>query len=364
MAGFNFAEAPEGMRKLIIDFSDSFHRGPNDVKGATLLAGDGRLRRAMTHGTYIFNLRHKPFGSKAWAAELKGLLDRMVATYDHQYDVFQKYKHRIGRDWTRNRGPFHFPQDDERLWRLLPSARTFAVVGPLVKGSRWFSWWDDFAHHEEDLYVLLLVVESAYGPQAVVAVAAAGRSAQDDMDALHKAKKEGNTKGIPFVLKLLTDALVQEMAIVYYISKPAWESHARRAKHVQNPGEVAEHTVQLSQGLWYCAEGPALIRTAFQSLETLRKVHVPLFDEAEACVCMRVCVGRLCPTLEASVAMAPCTFGARKEVSVGGCVRVLHGFRPTIAMISVLGCGLHVVAELFPQVVLSSTALEHKQDYF
>ena len=34
-AGFAFATTPEGMNKLIIDFSDSFHRGPNDVKLAT-----------------------------------------------------------------------------------------------------------------------------------------------------------------------------------------------------------------------------------------------------------------------------------------------------------------------------------------
>ena len=44
----------------------------------------------MTHGTYVFNLRYKPFGSKVWAEELKGMLERMVATYDHQYDVFHK----------------------------------------------------------------------------------------------------------------------------------------------------------------------------------------------------------------------------------------------------------------------------------
>ncbi len=70
---------------------DSFHRGVNDVKGATLHACEGVFRRVLLLTTYVFNINYGPRGKGTFFQDKKGMLRPFMNTENSRSPLSPKY---------------------------------------------------------------------------------------------------------------------------------------------------------------------------------------------------------------------------------------------------------------------------------
>ncbi len=277
LAGGHFAQGRLGLNLFV--FPDAFHRGPNDVKDACNNSCGAVFRRVMLHSTFIQNLNYGPFGSGTWFQEKRELLKRFLENESPQSPIFEKYVEKIALGLGL---PCGCQEEVERLWEALSELNSFVRKGPLVKGSRWFSWWDNYVFHrpEYHAYIMLLEWRRSRRASAPAAVDGAGGMSSHDpklvgvkggVDAEFRALRSSCT-GFDLAERVLTDELSEQTALLFAMSRPVWTYHSARARDIQSPTEALRLYVRLARGAWKDEEIADIVRASFHDATLLRSV--------------------------------------------------------------------------------------------
>ncbi len=316
-AGVHFAVSR--LKVNVFAFPDAFHRGPNDVKDATRNSCGGVLRRAMLHGTFLFNLNYGPFGSGAWFREKRAVLNAFLAEESPSSAIFLDFAERIGDDlelptataedihqvWASLLGLdkhlavdvcaqcillmytkyVYNVYDLHEVWASLAELNSFRRKGPLVKGSRWFSWWDNYVFHRPESHALqmLLLWRASHGgvshegarggvsPEARRPPATA--SAPGAVDAEFRALRS-SCGGFSLAQRVLTDKLLDEMKVLFNVTRPIWTHHSARARTMQSPTQALSYYVRQARRAWVGEEVADIVRAAFFDDDLLHGARV------------------------------------------------------------------------------------------
>ncbi len=154
---------------------------------------------------------------------------------------------------------------------------SFNTKGPLVKGARWFSWWENYCFHMPEFFGCRLVLEQSLkldvNNDAFVYEMLLDDAADVDPQK-ELAKLKSLNGGFALAVKIMTMTLYKHCKILFNVSEPCWHTHSHRAETVKNADQGLQRYIDQSDGKFIDDEHRGIIRASLTDTTKLYKLLV------------------------------------------------------------------------------------------
>ena len=223
----------------------------NDIK-LGLRHSKGKLFKVLLSYALFFNMNYGPAGTKKWLLKKQAEAHSFMQCHHPESEIFNNYLPYICKELQV---PEPSSQEGKAsIFHKVVHLESFKIHGPLTKLMRWFSWWESFAFHQNEIWLSKMILGNGAPPEMGVqqhlvldpALAAGQLSNKEELNRLKASL--GTWKLAPL---LITPTSWMKCQMLKRVVDPLWAAYSSRVKHCTTPDHVQADFVLLAMNHHY-----------------------------------------------------------------------------------------------------------------